>query len=164
MDSLNFEDSVRQFLGESAFHAADFFGNNVEMKRLARKCIKIARKKIDLIDTTVDHKEKLMNCVEELDALLKNRKYCVDKDFLVVILRIIGRFLGYDSISGISRYSILYWQTYHDYEMTGKNNENIITIRKQLYKDLRESNMSDEKIALIFNTTEYQIKKLKHNI
>jgi hypothetical protein len=176
---IHFEYCVRQFLGDKAYHIAGYFNDDVLFKKYLKKCIKVAKGRILKIDTTTRHKEMLLNNLSDLEDHLRAKKISNEsKEIIVDSFWLISRLLGYDGVSGYTFNEPFYYQSSSQYEkeiMSWPNTEdywkdkqkrtdNIISERKLIYQLLKEKDYGDQEIAQILNTTEYEIKKMKHNI
>jgi len=170
---MDFESTIKQFLGDKAGHIEDSFNDPVEFKKWLRKCIAVVRKRIDLLDTTTRHKKMLFNDIEKLDERIKNKE---DSRYIILALfSLISRLIGFDYQKGACINTPFYCQTkgqYYTQEIFEGGDvmqdyydlKNLVIIRKSIYKILKDKNFSDFKIAQVLNTTEYQIKKLKNNL
>jgi hypothetical protein len=177
--SLDFEHCVRQFLGDKAYHIADSVGNDSSVRSWYRKCINKMEKRVDLLDSTARHKEMLMKELNDLDERLKLKKSLGSKELVIDLFWLISRLFGYDAISGKVYNQAFYHQTYGQYfmelaswkragkswgEINVEEIKNVITWRKAIVRLLKEKGLDENIIAQILNTTEYQIKKMKHNL
>lgn len=175
---IDFEYAVRQFLGKKAYGIAGMMQNESSFRRELRKCVSVMRKQIDRLDTTIRHRERLMHEVEELDDLLKAKKSDNQKEIIVQLFWLVSRLLGFDAVSGLVYNQPFYHQHLpqfideqvswgkkkHFGDTFKEHKENIITLRKETYRILKNKRLSDQVIAGVLGTSEYQIKKLKHDI
>ena len=176
---LDFEYCVRQFLGDRASHIADVANNDVEFRKYLRECIKEIRKRIDKVDTTVRHKERLMSEVNNINDQLKTKGIIKDKEIIIKLFWFISRLLGYDFVSGSSFNEPIYHQTFKQYEKEKMNqvkkgddywkertkrDKNIISERLNVCKILKDKGLNDSEISQVLHITEYEFKKIKHNI
>lgn len=174
---LNFEYAVRQFLGNAAHGIAGMAQDKKSFRRELRGCVPVMKKRIDMLDTTTRHKEMLMGNVEKLSELLKQRKGGTDEEIIVELFWLVSRLFGFDAISGRIYNQPFYHQYFSqfideqvawgkkDFGAAHKENKNnIITLRKETYHYLANRGLPDQVIAGIMNTSEYNIKKLKHDI
>jgi hypothetical protein len=169
--AMEFEMTMRLVLGEKAYHIADFQGSPGGRREWLTKVLRELTNDIDALDTTARHKQMLMGEVEAISTLLKdddNPSWSLVYRFL----RLASRLLGYDYVRGAKCHSLAYWQT------TGQNlntvvfeggdimqdhydKKNAIAIRRSVVDNLKAQGFNDYKIALVLNTTEYQVKKLR---
>jgi len=169
-----FEMTMRRFFGEKAYQSAGQFGNKKNRKEWILKLYKLFLKEIDNIDTSDRHKKQLLDSVE---AIGKELPKCDNPTWTDVfkLLSLIGKMLGFTSISGAKCYTIMYIQSQEQYftEIIMTNGEdsrskqdmnNVILMRRKIIDSLKNEGISDYKISLILNTTEYAIKKLKNDI
>ena len=168
--ALDFEYMVRMFLGDKAFHIAGSENNDTHRRSWLRKVIKRIIKRLDNIETTTRHKKMLLAVADSLHDILKSRKTS-PWDVNYKLFRLCGLLLGFDSIKGVVLFSPFFYQTkgqyYGSIMIKGgdplqdyKDNKNAISIRKRLIRELKEEGLDDFKIALVFNISEYQVKKL----
>ena len=177
-----FEETIRSFLGDKAFHTANrglpgeppaeprrrWYG---EGKKLYREVIRKVVKEVHKTDTHTTHKESLVYWAEACEEAL-NR----DQDeviFTLCLMRLLNVLLGFDGT--ILPYRIAtpaYFQTdeqnvterlSQDSESMPSGHEyreSTLATRRRLIGQLRKEGWTTYRIALIFNTSEYQIKKL----
>lgn len=168
---MEFEMTVRMVLGDKAYHIADFHSSASGRREWLTKVLRELTKDIDALDTTVRHKQMLMGEVEAVSALLKQED---DSSWSLVyrFLRLVSRLLGYDYVSGARCHSLAYWQTAGqnlnaivfsggDVMQDYYDKKNVIATRLSVVESLKAQGLSDYRIAVILNTTEYQIKKLR---
>ena len=167
---MEFETTMRLVFGDKAYHIADFHGSAGGRREWLTKVLREFTNDIDKLDTTVRHKQMLMGEIEAISALLKED----DPSWSLVyrFLRLISRLLGYDYVQGAKCHSLAYWQT------TGQNlntvvfeggdvmqdyydKKNAIALRRSVVNSLKAQGLNDYKIALVLNTSEYQVKKLR---
>ena len=178
--SMDFEIAMRRIHGEVAYHIADSFFNDKTVRKWYRRCVPILRKRINVLDTTIKHKDLMMGALERLDQHLKLKKGGTDKQIVVDCLLLIGLLLGYGDLNGHITNESFYWQYFNQYlrthpdytqgevgnlyDLRKKEELNVISGRLEAYKFLNERGLNDVQIAQVFNTTEYQIKKLKKQL
>ena len=176
---MHFEYTVRMFLGDKAFHIADYVHEDVEFRSWLRKCISILQKTVIELDTTTRQKEMLLQELAELKNALKVKGAKNLKEIILDLFQFSGRLLGFDGISGTRLNIPMYYQTPEQnlYEKIshGKTQEekmqievlekeNTITCQKKVYTYLKEYGLNDNQIARVMNTSEHSIKKLKNNL
>jgi len=175
---MDFEHCIRQFLGDEAYHIADFANDEIYIRKWLKKCISKSKKQIDKLDTTTRHKEMLMSEIENINSRLKNKNSIGTKELIIDLFWLISRLLGFDGVSGRIYNEPFYYQTYGQYllekrswsngkdwfDLDRENKTNAIFLRKKVYNTLKDEKISDNQIALVLNTTGYQIKKLKNNL
>jgi cobalamin biosynthesis Mg chelatase CobN len=175
---MDFEHCIRQFLGDEAYHIADSANNDIEARKWLRKCVKVMRKRVDVLDTTTRHKKMLMREINEINERLKQANALENKEMVISLFWLVSRLFGFDVISGRVINEPFYFQNYQNYirekiawdknknfwQTIEEEKKNTISVRKALYKQLKSDGLSDNQIAQIFNTTEYQLKKLKNDI
>lgn len=170
---MDFEYMLRQFLGDKTYGLQGIRENETAMRRQLKKVIKKIERRIDGLDTTNRHKEMLFREVEKLKDDFKNQN--IDPWTVIIhLLSLISRLLGYDYLKGFIN-TPMYYQTNSQYYsqiiyeggdamQNYYDQKNLVHIRKEVYKELKEKGYSDFKVAQIMNTTEYKIKKLKDDL
>lgn len=174
---MDFEYTVRMFLGDKAFHIAGGVHDEKYFKGDLKSCIPVMRKKAMGLDTTSRHKEMLLKEIEELNELLKSKHKGNEKEIIISLFGLVGRLFGFDGVNGVVHNLAFYHQTYSQYavgklDWEQKNNyqthkefkDNIITLQKEVYLTLHKKEVNDQIIAGVLNTTEHYIKKLKNNL
>ena len=175
---MNFEHCVRQFLGDKAYHIADFANSDVDARKWLRKCIAVMRKRVDVLDTTTRHKEMLIRELNEIDERLKMANAFESREMTISLFWLVSRLFGFDIISGKIVNQPFYFQNFQTYvrekiqwdknktfrQTVEEEKNNTISIRKKLYKQLKADGLSDNQIAQVLNITEYQLKKIKNDI
>ena len=170
--SLYYEHVMGLFLGEKAYQCAGEEGNEKARNERLNKVAKVMLKRIDKIDTTNGHKEKLLFGAEKFFKATKGKDISA-KNLLYNLLWLCGGLLGFESNGRINAitHTLVYWQDKNQ-QMTSnilKGNDDsqeyedkkyIFNTRIKIIKKLKEEGLTYYKIALIFNTTEYQIKKI----
>ena len=91
-----------------------------------------------------------------------------------MLLAFIGRLLGVSYNRGAILYTVSYWQSdsqrftsavfdgvkaEDDYR---SEKQDAVSIRKHIVESLTQQGISDFKVAVILNTTEYEVKQLRH--
>ena len=170
-DDLCFENVMGLFLGENAHQCASEEANEKARNKRLNSVAKVILKRIDEIDTTTRHKKKLLFAAEEFyDATKKGN--ISTKNLLYNLLWLCGGLLGFEfnGRTNAITHSLVYWQDKNQYMTSNildgnddsqeyEDKKNIFNTRIKIIKKLKEEGLTYYKIALIFNTTEYQIKK-----
>jgi len=164
---IDFEYMLRRFLGEKAFGRAGFEQNDGSFRKCLQDITPVLRRQIKYLDTTERHKKMLLNEVEGLHDLLKVRGGGTEKQMIIKLYSLVARLFGFYSIDGIVRWQPFYhqtlsehfWEEDKDHEARENHWRNIYAHQDKIYMELREQGLSDQIIAGILNTTEYQIKK-----
>lgn len=172
---MDFENTMRLAFGEKAYQTASLAANPTDRKHWLQALVKKLLKETDseMVDAPHRAKEVLTGSLEQvLDNLKKLKKKDPPSWGLVYALfRLVLRLYGYRS-DAIRCYSLSYWQTpgqlEYDEHLAGKNidwplpkKNNVLSIRRELIKELEQKGLDTFKIALALNTTEYEIKKLR---
>ena len=163
-----FEDMLRLFFGNKAYGSEGWANNKTERKKEFLKIIKFLVKNIVRIDATERQKKRLMIQLEQLGESIKR-----NEEDGVIILRffmLIGILFGYGS--GYNFYSLCYFQNedQHYTEKAFLQNEDFInrkedqkdafSIREGIVKELISKGYNSFKISIIFNISEYEVKKI----
>jgi hypothetical protein len=165
-----FETTIRLFFGNQAYQIAGQGSTPKYQRDWVRKVLKKLMRDIDKLDTTVGHKARLMKTADAAYRAVGRN----DRPTWVLVYRLlafVGRLLGYDFLEGSRLHSISYWQTPGQYYQAdilsdddalqgGYDKNDAIGLRSQVAKELSEKGLSDFKITLVLNTSEYEIANL----
>jgi len=167
-----FEQVMGLFLGKKAYGCAGEEGNERARNERLNKVAKVILKRIDKLDTTARHKEKLLLGAEKFFEATKGKDIST-KNLLYNLLWLCGGLLGFEFNGRINAttHSLLYWQNKGQYTTSniieGNNDSQehedkkyIFNKRKEIINKLKEEGFTYYKIAIIFDTTEYQIQKI----
>lgn len=171
---MSFELTIRLFLGEKAYHIADQEGNEKYRKEWLQKVGKVIIKRVDQLDTTTRHQRVLAAEAGRFFNAVKSRALS-PWGLIYILLRLCGRLLGFDFVRGSILHTPTYYQTNHQYYTTHVleggdpmqdyyDRKDAISVRQKLAGQLKNEGLTDFKIALVLNTTEYQVKKLKKGL
>ena len=167
---MDFENMLRQYFGDKSYGSQGCRDNILLIPREFKKVVMKIEKRVNDLDTTIRHKERMLNEVERLKKDLSQK----DTDpytMIIHLFSLISRLLGYDYLKGYIN-TPFYHQTQNQYYSQKifegddvlqdyYDNKNLISLQKGVYDFLTKNGNSDFRIAQIMNTTEYQIKKLK---
>ena len=169
---LYFERVMGLFLGKSAYQCAGEEANEKARNERLNNVAKVILKRINELDTTTRHKEKLLLGAEKFFEATKGKDISI-KNLLYNLLWLCGGLLGFEFNGRIKEitHSLFYWQNKNQYTTSniieGNNGSQeyedkkyIFNTRKKIINKLKEEGFTYFKIAIIFNTTEYQIKKI----
>lgn len=170
---MEFEYTIRMFFGDRAYSIAGSDGSPKERSRWLRRSFKQLAKVAKDIDTTDRHRRMILGELAAIEDALKP----TDKPrwaLVYALLRLTGRLLGYDYVRGARCHSPTYWQTRGQHLNTlvfeggdimqdYYDQKNAIAIRRQVVASLSSEGHSDYVIAEVLNTSEYQVKKLRHD-
>jgi len=164
-----------QFFGDKANGIAYQASDKTSRRQWLLKALKAMLKQADKIETTTRHKKVLMSEIEYLSEKIKKSDEA-SWEIIFMFFSLCSRLLGYDYCKGLVYNTPIYHQTKGQYynekifEEGGDalqhyyDNKDAISVRKKIIDDLKKQGYDDFKIALILNTTEYQIKKLRKNL
>ncbi len=171
---LDFEMCMSQFFGKKANNIGSKANNKTARKQWLLKATKAMLKRADKIETTTRHKQMLMYEIEYLSKKIKKVNEA-SWEVIFCLFSLCSYLFGYDYCRG----GIYNTPTYHqskgqyytvkifeggDVMQDYYDKKDAISVRKKLINDLKEAGYDDFKIALILNTTEYQVKKLRKNL
>ena len=120
----------------------------------------------------------MMSNIEDLSESLKAKGGGNEKEIIVSLFWLMSRLFGFYFVSGKVFNEPFYHQSYgryvrekvnqdsdkRIYDVDKEEKRNTITIQKKVYRFLKDSGLSDNKIAQVMNATEYDIKTMKHNL
>ena len=174
--SLYFESTMGLFLGKKAYQCAGEEANEKARNKRLNAVAKVMLKRVDTIDSTTRLKRKLLIGAEDFFEATKGKDIST-KNLLYVLLWFCGSLLGFESNGRVNAitHSLFYWQNKNQYITSNiiegkddmqeyKDKKYIFNIRKKIVKNLKAEGLTYYKIALIFNTTEYQVKKMINEI
>lgn len=171
---LQFEYTIRAFLGEKASHIAGQVHTEKHRKDWYKKVLTQVVRRVRDIDTNTKHSEQLITWSERALNQLKGRNFN-ELAFTLCLLRLLAVMLG---LVGVRPYSIatpVYFQThpqhYTEVIMEGGDalqdyydKQSSVEIRKRLVSQLKEEGLSDFEISLALNASEYEIKKIRKEL
>jgi DNA-binding NarL/FixJ family response regulator len=169
---MDFELTVRMFVGDRAYGIAGSEGNPKYRSQWLRRAVQRLVKVAETVDTTERHRRMILG---ELAAIVDALKPSDAPRWSLVyaLVRLAGRLLGYDYVRGARCHSPVYWQTTGQHLNTVVfeggdimqdyyDQKNAIAIRRQVVQVLRAQGHSDYTIAQVLNISEYHVKKLRH--
>jgi len=164
------------FLGKKAYQCAGEETNEKARNKRLNSVAKLIIKRVDTIDSTIRLKRKLMVGAEKIFEATKGRDISTKK-LLYTLIWFCGSLLGFESNGRINAitHSLFYWQNKNQYITSNiiegkddmqeyKDKKYVFNIRKKIVKDLKAEGLTYYKISLIFNTTEYQVRKIINDI
>ncbi len=164
-----FEETIRSFLGDRAFHIAGQAHCKKSRKEWYRKVIKKIIRKIRQVESSTTHKERLAHWSEQ--SLLALKHPYNEIKFTLCLLRLLNVLLGYRG--GVKPHSIAtlaYFQTpshvFTEAIIEGRDElqddyVSTLSIRRKLIGQLKEEGKTDFEISLVLNLSEYEVKKLR---
>lgn len=167
--SLHFEYAMILLFGDKADHIAWMAAHEGYTKEWLRRAVKRFSKDINSLDTTERHKEMLVMQLENIDGLLKKGGNIWEVVFS--FFNLTARLLGYDYHRTKKLITPVYFQTLYqnfwaglykgeDWRKYEGRKASFIAKRLEVIKQLKKENYTDFDISMIFNTTEYYIKKV----
>ncbi|MBA3753225.1 MAG: hypothetical protein H0X01_03625 [Nitrospira sp.] len=171
MEAMNFETTLMMFFGVKEYQTAGQHNAPKHRRAGLRKILRVVMKSVDKIETTTRHRQALMANAESVYEALRATEH-PSWGFAYYLIALIGRLLGYYSNKGTRPFTPSFWQTemqaftsaLADGPETEREFRNEKTdaaaVRQGVVQLLKERGLSDFKVALIMNTTEYEVKRL----
>jgi hypothetical protein len=165
-----FEFTMRLYFGDKAYQTRGQFNNPKYRRECLRKVIRLLMNQINTLDTTPRHKQVLMENAEAIRHAI-GRNDAPSWDLTLHFVAFIARLLGFDFHRGSRCHSIAYFQepaqyytadllSHGDALQNYYDKKDALSTRKDVVASLKGKGLSDFKVALVLNTTEYEIKKL----
>ena len=168
---MEFELTFRLLFGDRAKYIEGQSLNPKSRANWLRKSIDRIEHEVVALETTERHKQMLLG---EVEAAREGVTSNADSSWPMVysLLRLVSRLLGYDFARGAKCHTATYWQSVGqnlnsvvfqggDIMQDYYDKKNAIAIRRQVVAHLKAQGLSDYRIALVLNTSEYEVKKLK---
>jgi len=169
--ALTFEGTMRGFLGDAAYQTAGLASNPRSRANVIRRSLRKTLKAVDSTETALPHKERLMSSVEAALQSVRAEPH-PSWEFAFSLLRLVAGLVGFDPNSGRRVRNLAYWQSpaQHYGELVAAGGDplqahhersSIIATRQELVQLLKGRGLPDFRIALVLNTTEYQVARLR---
>lgn len=170
---MEFEATFRLLFGDRAKYIESSSQNPKARAGWIRKSIDQFEREVLAIDTTERHKRMLLGEVEAAREAVRAQP-APTWSLVYSLLRLTSRLLGYDFVRRAKCHTATYWQsvpqnlnttvfTGGDVMQDYYDKKNAIAVRKEVIAHLKHQGLSDYRIALVLNTTEYEVKQLKGN-
>ena len=168
---MEFEGTLRLLFGRKANHAASASENPKRRSEWLRSAMRTMEGEVIALDTTERHKQMMLaEVAASRDAIASDPH--PSWTLVYRLLRLSIRLLGYDFARGAKCHTATYWQsipqnlntvvfTGGDIMQDYYDKKNAIVVRREVVGHLKGQGLSDYRIALVLNTTEYQVKKLR---
>ena len=163
-----FEETIRSFLGDRANQIASQAHSERSRKEWYREVVKKIIRKIQQIESSTTHKERLAHWSEQ--SLLALKHPYNEIKFTLCLLRLLNILLGhYGGVQPRSIATLAYFQmpSQHFTEaiVEGRDDmqdcyESTLSIRRKLIGQLKEEGKTYYEISLVLNTSEYKVRKL----
>jgi hypothetical protein len=159
---MKLECAIRGFLGKKAYHCCD--SGDKKMQKLLNECKRKILEKIDKIDSTNPHKQRLMYQLNFLDLKISLIRM---NGTAIGLLDLISSFLGFNN--GNDEFELLFCKTQTEQDKSNCYNsldelKTVISARQKIINILKKDGHNDYEVAKILNISENQVKKLKNNI
>ena len=163
-----FETTVRSFLGDRAYHIAGQAHCKKSRKEWYKKVVKKIIRKIQSVESSTAHKERLSHWSER--SLLALKHPYNEIEFTLCLLSLINILLGYHG--GVQPHSIAtlaYFQIpshiFTEAILEGRDElkddyVNTLSTKRKMIGQLKEEGKTYFEISLVLNTSEYEVKKL----
>ena len=171
MRHMEFEMTFRLLFGDRAKYIEGQQLNTKSRSRWLRKALDKIEQELNSLDTTERHKQMLLGEIEATRDAVASKS---DSAWPVVysLIRLVCRLLGYDFVRPAKCHTATYWQSVGQHLNTVVfqggdvmqdyyDKKNAMAVRRQVVAHLKAQRLSDYRIALVLNTTEYEVKKLK---
>ena len=166
-----FETTIRCFLGDKAYHIAGQAHSDKSRKDWYRKAIKKVIQRVSEIETSTAHKEQLCYWSERALSSLNERPFN-ETVFTLCLLRLVASLVGYYGLRPYNIATPAYFQTppQHYTEIIANGGDvmqdyydkkSSLETKRMLILQLKEDGMTDFEISLVFNISEYEVKKLR---
>lgn len=168
---MEFEGTLRLLLGRRASHTASASENPKRRAEWLRKAMQRVEREVLALDTTERHKQMMLAEIEaSKDAISMSAQ--PSWPLVYRLLRLSSRLLGFDFARAAKCHTATFWQsipqnlntvvfTGGDIMQDYYDNRNAIAVRREVVSRLKDQGLSDYRIALVLNTTEYHVKKLR---
>ena len=163
-----FEETVRSFLGNKAFHITGQAHSDKRRKEWYRKVIKKIIRKIQQVESSTTHKERLAHWSER--SLLALKHPYNENEFTLCLLRLLNVLLGfYGGVQPRSIATLTYFQTrsqhFTEAIVEGRDEiqddyESTLSTRRKMIGQLKDEEKTYFEISLVLNISEYEVKKL----
>lgn len=171
---MDFELTMRLFMGDKAYHIAGQESHDKYRREWLLKAAKIIIRRVDALESTTRHQQMLMNEAEQLIQSLKGVKV-TPWSIVYRLFCLCGRLWGFDFVRGSILHTPIYYQNPEQYYtseiLSGGDTlqdyydkKDALSTRKRIAEQLKKEGLTDFKIALVLNTTEYQIKKMRKGL
>ena len=169
-NAMHFEKTLMLFFGDEAYQTAGQAYTPKSRRDWLRRVLRLVMKTIDKIETTPRHKQVLMQVTER--ALIETEKLEQPTWALVYcIVELVGRVLGFDLQRGSRLHTLSYWQTHAQHfnsqiQAGGSGSQiwddetDAVSERQRVVQLLKKQGLSNFKVALILNTSEYEVQNL----
>jgi len=163
-----FENTMMMFLGDEAYQTAGQVYNEKHRKEWYRKSVKKIIKRVQEIDTTTRHKESITHYAERALVVLSEKPLNETK-LSILLFALAGSLLGFIPTGTLP----VYLRTFRTEALSKGIDEvdlgrdyyrNSISVRRKIISQLRKEGLNDFQIALVLNTSEYQVKKLRKEL
>ncbi|MEX0739030.1 MAG: hypothetical protein WD071_06795 [Pseudohongiella sp.] len=169
-----FETTIRSFIGDKAFHIAGQVYSEKSRKDWYRKAIKKVIHKVSEIETSTKHKEQLCYWSERALDSLSERPF-KETVFTLCLLRLVASLVGYFGVRPYNIATPAYFQTppQHYTEIIANGGDvmqdyydkkSSVETKRRLILQLKQEGMADFEISLVFNVSEYEVRKLRKEL
>ena len=161
-EELDFEYTVRRFLGEKAFHIAGQAHNAKSRKEWLRLVLKKIRKNIRNLDTSVEHESQLLSTVDAFDEELKTTDSAPSWWLIYALLDLVAALLGYSGINGAKARNVAFWQTREQFEHQNTETKllNLVEAQAKIARQFKTDGYTAYQISQILNISETRTREL----
>jgi len=159
--------TMRLLFGEKANRIAGAQAVAAERRQWFRRAVRKLTREAGSIDTTTRHSEMLLSDLGKIDRSIRDAD---EPEWMTVcaFLALTARLLGYDMLDGQRHHTPTFHRSPEQYYRENRKDpqqewldeRNAIRVRRDLVHQLKEQGFDTFQISLVFNTSEYAIKKL----
>jgi hypothetical protein len=171
--SMEFENGMRQILGNKAYHTADLAGNPKKLKQLLQKATsKLSDRTDEIVTMDARLRGLLLKRLEVMQVYIKTiNKTPPIMDMIGLLYNIVGMLLGYDWMDGKAYRTPIYYRTksqeFADYRKgTSKDwdgiqqeEDDLVLERRRLCLELQNKGKHINQVARVLNISEYEVQQ-----
>jgi len=174
---MDFEMTMRLLFGQRAYHIAGEAMHPPSRRQWLREALRKIMVIVNKLDTAPHHKEVLLRTLNDGKASLKEG----DSSWPLVIslMRLSIHLLGFEYATGTQFQQPIYSRDWGQYYTARSHNrgtdsdaldeshndkQNAIVARRRLVQQLSDNGMNTFQIALVLNTSEYEVKRLRRTV
>lgn len=171
-----FDKTMVLFFGDKAYQTAGQATTPKYRSQWIKRVLKWAMKTVDKIETAPRQKQLLMANVESAYKSVGNTDQHPSWELTYYLLALIGRLQGISYNRGAITHTVSYWQSdsqrYTSAVFEGikaedgyfDEKQDAVSIKQHVIESLKQQGMSDFKVALVLNATEYEVQQLPRGL
>jgi hypothetical protein len=158
--SMLFENTLILLFGlKKGYQTASHESNSRERRIWLRQAAKSLLNKIDSLDTTIEHKRRLADELEEIYQLL-SKGSVPSWELIYRFFRLVAMLLGMGGIVHYSPIYLPYYENSADPIESFRINSDTFSIKQEVAERLLAEGKNIYKISRVLNISEYEAKKL----